>query len=570
MESQAAPPFRLESRWIGGLPIVNALLHRLRVDALLARTLPPPDPRAKLAPSAALGVLLRNIVLNQRRPLYTQAEWAAQAEPALLGLPPGPAGLFNDDRLGRALDLLFQADRASLMTELVVRAIGEFRVDLRRLHNDSTTVTFSGDYPGADGRAVLGRPTLRVTHGHNKDHRPDLKQLLFILTVSADGAVPIHYKALDGNTADSATHIGTWDTLRRLAGRPDFLYVADCKLCSPASLAHIAKQGGRFITVLPRSRREDRWFRRFVQVHEPPWEEAVRRPNPRRRAGPDDVWRVVEAGLPSREGYRIVWVWNSLMARQDAEARQARIEKAWLAIERLQTKLQGPRCRYRSLVRVERAAYRIVDESGAGRWVSYQVEQRDEPLFRQERRGRPGAQTRYVRKWRPRFSVSLKTRQDALERDSRSDGMFPLITNCWDRSKAEILEAYKFQPRLEKRHEQLKAVEDVAPVFLKNAARIEALLFLYFVALLVQALLEREVRQAMEREKIQMLPLYPEERECRAPTTERILRLFEPLQRHRLRDGDTLVQTFEPKLDELQCRVLQLIGLPDAAFTTTT
>jgi transposase len=539
------------------------------VDALLARALPPPDSRAKLAPSAALGILLRNIVLNQRRPLYTQAEWAAQVEPALLGPPPGPSGVFNDDRLGRALDLLFQADRASLMTELVVRAIREFRVDLGRLHNDSTTVTFTGEYAGADGHAVLGRPTLRVTHGHNKDHRPDLKQLLFVLTVSADGAVPIHYKAMDGNTADSATHIGTWDMLRRLAGRTDFLYVADCKLCAPASLAHIAKHGGRFITVLPRNRREDRWFRQFLQAHDPPWEEAVRRPNPRRRTGPDDVWRVVEAELPSRQGYRIVWVWNSLMARQDAEARQARIEKAWLGIERLQSRLRGPRSRYRSLVRVEQAARRIVDESGAGRWVSYEVEQRDEPVFRQERRGRPGAQTRYVRKWRPRFSVGLKTRQDAVERDARSDGTFPLITNCADLSKAKILEAYKFQPRLEKRHEQLKAVEDVAPVFLKNAARIEALLFLYFVALLVQALIEREVRQAMAREKIEMLPLYPEERECRAPPTERILRLFEPLQRHRLRDGDALVQTFQPKLDDLQSRVLQLIGLPAAAFTTT-
>ena len=89
MESQAGPRFRLESRWIGGLPIVNALLQRLRLDALLAQALPPPDPRAKLAPSTVLGVLLRNLALNQRRPLYTQAEWASQAEPALLGLPPG-------------------------------------------------------------------------------------------------------------------------------------------------------------------------------------------------------------------------------------------------------------------------------------------------------------------------------------------------------------------------------------------------------------------------------------------------------------------------------------------------
>ena len=570
MKCQPPPQFHLETRWIGGLPIINALLQRLGVDALLSEALPAPDVRAKLAPSAALGVLLRNIILNDRQPLYTQGEWVAQAEPALLGLKAEQLHALNDDRVGRALDLLFEADRASLMTGLVMRAIREFAIDLSRLHNDSTTVTFSGEYAGADGHLAGGRPTLRVTYGHNKDHRPDLKQLLFVLTVSADGAVPVHYKAMDGNTTDSVTHIDTWDTLCRIAGKTDFLYVADCKLCSRASLAHIAKRGGRFITVLPRNRREDRWFRQFVQVHDPPWEEAVRRPNPRRRTGPEDVWKVVEAELPSREGYRIIWVWNSLMALQDAEARQARIEKAWAGIERLQTKLQGKRCRYRSRTRVEETAQRIVEDSGAGRWVSYEIEERHEPVFRQDHRGRPGAKTRYVRKQRLLFSVSLKTCQEVIEQDSRSDGMFPLITNCNDLSKAKILEAYKFQPRLEKRHEQLKSVEDVAPVYLKKVTRIEGLLFLYFIALLVQALLEREVRLAMSRDKIEILPLYPEERECRAPSTERILRVFETLQRHRLRQGQNLVQIFHPALNDLQRQILQLIKLPAETFTAPT
>ena len=207
------------------------------------------------------------------------------------------------------------------MTELVSRAVQEFRIDLDRLHNDSTTITFCGQHAGADGQAVRGRPTLWVTHGHNKDHPPDLQQLLFVLTVSADGAVPVHYRALDGNVSDSATHVDTWETLRRLVGRPDFLYVADCKLCSRASLAHISKHGGRFLTVPPRNRREDRWFRHFVQVHDPTWDKAVRRPHPRRRTGPEDVWKIVEAELPSREGYRIIWLWNSPMAARDAAVR---------------------------------------------------------------------------------------------------------------------------------------------------------------------------------------------------------------------------------------------------------
>jgi transposase len=282
VKRQQPAGLELESRWVGGLPLVNAVLERLHVDRLLDRALPTADPRSSLPPAKALGVLLRNLVLNERRPIYTQDEWASRVETSLLGLEGDQTPALNDDRIGRALDVLFASDRAALMTELVLRAVREFDVDLDQLHNDSTTITFSGQHAGADGQAVRGKPTLRVTYGHNKDHRPDLKQLLFVLTVSADGAVPVHYRAMDGNVNDSATHVETWETLRRLVGRADFLYVADCKLCSRASLAHISKQGGRFVTVLPRNRKEDKWFRHFVQVNEPPWDEAVRRPNPRR------------------------------------------------------------------------------------------------------------------------------------------------------------------------------------------------------------------------------------------------------------------------------------------------
>ncbi len=46
--------------------------------------------------------------------------------------------LLNDDRVGRSLDLLFDCDRASRLTELALRAIKEFGVDCSQLHNDST------------------------------------------------------------------------------------------------------------------------------------------------------------------------------------------------------------------------------------------------------------------------------------------------------------------------------------------------------------------------------------------------------------------------------------------------
>ncbi|MBV8678196.1 MAG: hypothetical protein JO355_13625, partial [Planctomycetaceae bacterium] len=89
-----------------------------------------------------------------------------------------------------------------------------------------TTVTFSGAYLDAAVESRRrGQARLAITWGHNKDHRPDLKQLLFILTVAKDGGVPIYFQAKSGNVVDDRTHQSTWDLLCKLTGRLDFLYV---------------------------------------------------------------------------------------------------------------------------------------------------------------------------------------------------------------------------------------------------------------------------------------------------------------------------------------------------------
>ena len=44
--------------------------------------------------------------------------------------------------------------------------------------------------------------------------------------------MPLSFKLFDGNTTDDVTHISNWNALRTLLEKEDFIYVADCKLCS--------------------------------------------------------------------------------------------------------------------------------------------------------------------------------------------------------------------------------------------------------------------------------------------------------------------------------------------------
>ena len=124
-----------------------------------------------------------------------------------------------------------------------------------------------------------------------------------------------------------------------------------------------------------------------------------------------------------------------------------------------------------------------------------------------------------------------------LAAETCCDVVFPLITNDGLLSELELLLAYKSQPSLEKRFSHMKTDFEVSPVYLKESSLIQALLCVYFLSLLTESLLERDLRRAMDREAIASLPLYPESRKCRRPTARRVIDLFEDVQRHSLRVG---------------------------------
>lgn len=561
----AQQPFELSSQALGALPILGRFLDRLGLERLLERHLPDGDARVLMAVARTIRVLVMNLCV-EREPLYGIAEWAGRFDPGALSLEGDEAELLGDDRVGRALDRLFDCDRASLLTELALAAVKEFGVDCSQLHNDSTSITLYGEYLQADGRERGGQPTAAAARGHNKEHRGDLKQLLLILTVSADGAVPLAHRLADGNLTDDQTHIETWDGLCALVGRHDFLYVADSKLCTREQMGHIDRPGGRFITVLPRSRSEDGRLREWMSTQAPDWVQAERRPG-KRNGSPDLVWQVCPAPFPTAEGYRITWVHSSSKQHRDETARTERIDRARGALSELSERLAGPRARVTTRVAAEEAAAALLAASGAERWVKVTVTETIEERYRQEKRGRPGNDTRYRKIQKTRFALAVSVDAEQVRYDAASDGCFPLTSNDHNLTDTDVLAAYRYQPNLEKRHHELKSVQDAAPVTLKSPFRIEALFACQFIALLTNCLIERELRHAMTRNDIAELPLYHEQRACTAPTAARILDAFATVQRHQLTRNGHHIQVFDPQLTPLQHQLLELLGIPTSAYT---
>jgi len=550
----------LHSRTIGALPIINRLIERCRLREILSRHLPAEDRRNRIDTANAVLLLVRNILIS-REPLYGIGQWAAAFVPELLQLREDQLKSLNDDRVGRALDRLFDANFLDLVMDITRNVIEEFKVDLSELHNDSTTIRFFGDYDEFEQPQMRrGKATVAIRQGHSKDHRPDLKQLLYILTVTNDGGVPVYFTTDNGDRHDDVTHVPTWDLLHQLIGRADFLYVADCKLASAENLAHIDRQGGRFITILPKNRSEPRAMNktlmenpeslRWVLLYEVEDEHGVLRHR----------FKSLREEQVTGDGYRLLWIHSMGKAISDDASRMKSIKKTIEDLSQLRNRLQSPRSRMRDRPRVAGEVEKIMERRGTGDLLQVEIIQEEEVTLKQKTPGRRSENTQYVREVKLRFDLTWQIDAKQLERARQCDGTFPLITNDPNLTAEEILRAYKRQPIIEKRFSQFKSDFHVAPVYLKEVSRIESLLCVYFMALLLQTLLERELRRTMATREIISLPLYPEARDCRRPTARRVIDAMESISRHRLVTEDGAQQDLYTDPTPLQRQLIKLFG----------
>jgi len=477
-------------------------------------------------------------------------EWVALYDVGLVA-----QGKVGDDKLGRALDRLFSADRATLQTRIVLAVMNGFDLTMERIHNDTTSVMVRGAYDGQNPKAV------QLKRGHSKERRPDLKQLVYSLCVTNDGAVPVHFKAYDGNQTDDGIHLETWNRLRTLLQHPHFIYVADCKLCTEKNLRTIDGERGFFVTVVPKNRSEVATFTEAVLAGDVRWEEILRK-----RADRDKkAFDVIECAVGPyhlREGFIVYWYRSSQKKKRDARDREERIERT---IERLESldlrRMRGPKTDAAIRSRVDE----VIAQHGAEEWVTVEIKWDTVEKFKAITRGKPTADTIFRRIIHrvPRLHVSTDAAN--IARSAAMDGIFPLTTNTKEKP-VDVFKIYKYQPRIEKRHALLKSTLEVAPIWLKKNTRIEALMFLEFLGQMVAALIERELRQKMVENNIDLLCSLPEGRPSKTPTIDQVLRLFENQNKHALYEGDRLIRQFADPLTPVQSQILLLLSIPTAAY----
>ena len=536
---------------ISGIPLIKSVSEIIDLQSIFKKyiasygneTVPVID---------TLMFLLWNITLG-RQPLYELYDWIRDVDPKCHGLDKQQLASFNDDRFGRALDKLYAADRATLMTEIVVKMIKKINLDMGRLHNDSTTVKAYGKIAG------VTKDGLRMARGKGKDHRPDLVHLVFSLTISSDGAVPVHYKTYPGNRTDDTTHIETWNTVKEIAGRSDFIYVADSKVCTSKQLTHIVANGGRVITVMPNTWGETKNFKDELLDKKISRKIILKR---KLAEGDSDseYFRLFSGDYQTLDdGYGIYWYLSSQKKKLDKSIRQKRVSRADSRLMELSLKLNKRELKTEEKIREEIEAilnkYRVKD------FFKFTVSKNSEEIKKQITKGRPGPLTKYRSTAKTNYALDWEIDKKRLKKEERADGIFPLLSTDKSISPKEVLTSYKYQPRLEKRFNQFKSVHEAAPILFKNIERVEAIMFLFFVALIVQGIIERKVRMSMKERAIKSLPVYPEYRKSFYPTTSKIFYNFDGISSYKILKNGKVTKEFKDDLSSIQKLLLDLLDI---------
>ena len=215
--------------------LVAAMCQELGIQEKIDAKLGPSDPRRVVsAGTAVVAMILNGLGFTNRRLYLTHQFVANKPIEKLLGQNLQASDV-TDYTLGQALDEIADYGSSELFAEVAFDiALSPGLLD-RHNHLDTSSLSVHGEYEQAQPVQ-----TIEITHGHSKDHRPDLKQLVLSLVVNGPSSMPLWMEALDGNSSDKNSFHHTIAQVRQFQRQLDldtpFKWIADSALYSKNKL----------------------------------------------------------------------------------------------------------------------------------------------------------------------------------------------------------------------------------------------------------------------------------------------------------------------------------------------
>ncbi len=391
-------------------------------------------------------------------------EWYAQS--AMADLLGADRAVIAKDTLYRCLDKLL-AHKEPLFGSLKARWQDLFGASFEVLLYDLTSTYFESDPPFAAGD--------KRRFGYSRDHRPDCVQVVIALIVTPEG-LPLTYEVLAGNTADSTTLPAFLAQIEARYGKAERVWVMDRGIPTEAHLAEMRRRGARYLVGTPKGRLS----RLERELATRAWQQA--RPE-------------VKVKLLSQEGELYVFVQSETRISKERSMRRKKLKWLWKRLQDLQR--QSPS--YERLLMQIGAAQKQVGRVAA--------------LVRLEL---PEPPPKTARSRRVSFDFTLDKEQ--LRQVRRREGRYLLRSNLTATDPAALWQFYLQLVEIEAAFKNLKSELAIRPIFHQREDRIEAHIFVAFLAYCIQMTFKQQlqehapgltVRQALDKlQAMQMLDVH--------------------------------------------------------------
>jgi transposase len=436
---------RLErSRRFGDVWLAWTLWRALEFDRVFAGLLPEGDEAVPWSTMAAVLVLAR--LCEPSSELHIAEDWYRRtALEDLLGVAPHRV---NDDRLYRALDKVLPHKVA--LEQHLKKRLGElFHLDYDLMLYDVTSTYFEGL---AEGNEIARR-------GHSRDHRSDCTQVCIALVVTREG-MPLGYEVFRGNRTDVTTVEEIVATMEKRFGMAGRVWVMDRGMTSEDNLAWLQSTNRRYLLGTSRAEMKQ-WSRQLTEAR---------------------GWHQVREGIEVKicegpDGKETFLLCRSEDRREKELAMHERfikrIEDGLRSLGRRIDQSQKPLKKGT----VERQIGRLLQRNSraAGR---YQIELVDDP----ERKAG--------------FRLEWSARSDWDEWARHSEGTYILRTNVNDWTPQELWRTYVQLTDAESAFRIQKSDLSLRPVWHQNPKRIQAHIFVCFLAYALWKTLEQWQRRA--------------------------------------------------------------------------
>ncbi len=421
------------------------------------------------------GLIVKGIILNAMgfvsRPLYLFPQFFNDKATEHLFGEGIYSEYFNDDKIGRVMDKLYQIGLIKIFLLIALAAVKKYGIDNKYSHLDSTSISLQGDYAicQTDNEENLEPVPIKIVHGYSKDRRPDLKQFLINLIASGDGGVPLFLSCGSGNDNDKAKFA---QLLSNFKNQVDFdsIFVADSALYSAENLLKIEHL--KWITRVPLSIKAAQFY-----VRETPDSEFI------------------ETAL---EGYKAV----------EKEINYGGIKQKWIIVESETRKASDLKQLSQKMAKDGEKARLLVKNLSQRTYENrteikavFQCEQKKLKYHHLVLKDVSKTTDQKTKKTVYKATIILEKKSEKIEEEEKKAGRFILATNVLENlSPSEILTAYKGQQSCERGFRFLKDPLFFADsVFLKYPSRVETMAMLMGLSLLVYSIGQRQLRANLKQ-----------------------------------------------------------------------